>query len=108
MLSSKLISIKQNKFSYLIFLILVIIGPSINGQTVDFIPAGHLSTYSKYNINVSTASGIDGTGGFSFTGSLLINSTNYGSNSRYLLMVALPGTILKMHRQQMGSVMDWY
>ena len=68
MLSSKLISIKQNKFSYLIFLILSMIGPSINGQSVDFIPAGQLSTYSKYNINVSTASGIDGTGGFSFEG----------------------------------------
>ena len=46
-------------------------------QTVDFIPAGQLSTYNKYNINVSTASGIDGTGGFSFTGSLFANSTNY-------------------------------
>ena len=58
-------------------LVAISLASGLMSQTVDFIPAGQLSTYSKYNINVSTASGIDGTGGFSFTGSLFANSTNY-------------------------------
>ena len=59
------------KIRYVFATMVIAFGSGLMSQTVDFIPAGQLSTYSKYNINVSTASGIDGTGGFSFTGSLL-------------------------------------
>ena len=67
----------SQRIRYVFAVMLIALGSGLMSQTVDFIPAGQLSTYSKYNINVSTASGIDGTGGFSFTGSLFANSTNY-------------------------------
>ena len=41
----------------------------IVGQSVSFIPAGQLAGYSKYNLSVSTTTGLDGAGGFSFSGS---------------------------------------
>ena len=66
----------SQRIRYFLAVAMITLGSGLMSQTVDFIPAGQLSTYSKYNINVSTASGIDGTGGFSFTGSLFANSTN--------------------------------
>ena len=83
----------SQRIRHLFALVIISLSSGLMSQTVDFIPAGQLSTYNKYNINVSTASGIDGTGGFSFTGSLFAIVPTI--LSKYLLMVALPGTIFE-------------
>jgi len=67
----------KDKFKFNGIFALLLLSASAMAQTVDFIPSGQLSSYSKYNINVSTASGVDGSGGFSFTGSSFATSTNY-------------------------------
>ncbi|MBT3999718.1 MAG: hypothetical protein HOF03_07295, partial [Candidatus Marinimicrobia bacterium] len=47
------------------------------GQSIAFTPAGQTSSFTKYNLTVSTASSVDGTGGFSLSGSSFSASTNY-------------------------------
>ena len=47
------------------------------GQSIAFTPAGQTSSFTKYNLTVSTASSVDGTGGFSLSGSGFSASTNY-------------------------------
>ena len=68
---------KRINIKYVVPTILFFLVSGLKAQTVDFIPSGQISSYNKYNINVSTTSGVDGNGGFSFTGSLFANSTNY-------------------------------
>ena len=68
---------KRINIKYVVPTILFFLVSGLKAQSVDFIPSGQISSYNKYNINVSTTSGVDGNGGFSFTGSLFANSTNY-------------------------------
>jgi len=42
---------------------------SLFKRSLSFIPAGESASFLKYNLNVSTTNGIDGTGGFSVVGS---------------------------------------
>ena len=41
-------------------LFVLLLSSGIVGQDVDFIPAGKADGYTKYNLTVSTASGVDG------------------------------------------------
>ena len=47
------------------------------GQSISFTPAGQAGGFSKYNLTVSSASSVDGTGGFSMSGSSFAATTNY-------------------------------
>ena len=47
------------------------------GQSIAFTPAGQAGGFSKYNLTVSSASSVDGTGGFSMSGSSFAATTNY-------------------------------
>ncbi len=46
-------------------LALLLHSSALFGQDVDFIPAGKSDGYTKYNLTVSTASGVDGSVGVS-------------------------------------------
>ena len=67
----------MNQINLKYLVVILSLASVLRSQSVDFIPSGQISSYNKYNINVSTTSGVDGSGGFSFTGSLFANSTNY-------------------------------
>jgi len=60
-----------------LFIINLFVSGILFGQTIAFTPAGQSSGFSKYNLTVSTSSGVDGSGGFSMSGSNFTSSTNY-------------------------------
>ena len=55
----------------------LLLSSTIVGQDVDFIPAGKTDGYTKYNLTVSTASGVDGVGGYTFSGTGFTAATSY-------------------------------
>ena len=60
------------------FLVYVLLGGTwLFSQTVNFIPAGKVNGYVKYNVTVKNASGNDGAGGFKIDGDSFTASTNY-------------------------------
>ena len=60
-----------------LFLALSLFLTILVGQSISFTPAGQASGFTKYNLTTSTASSVDGTGGFSMSGSSFAANTNY-------------------------------
>lgn len=69
---SKTFGMMRNIFIAISFFLTILVG-----QSISFTPAGQASGFTKYNLTVSTASSVDGTGGFSMSGSSFAATTNY-------------------------------
>ena len=64
-------------FKFYPLLSLLLFSSVLIGQDVDFIPAGKSDGYTKYNLTVSTASGVDGSGGYTYAGTGFTAATSY-------------------------------